>query len=101
MTYRLQLMQPTVTVNDYGEEAVVYTVTKTVHAERVRISGRRSEEVREHFPDYSVRYNIRNQNEVDENWRVQEVGGHLYTVTNIEPYKNRGMLQLICERVNE
>lgn len=101
MKYKLVLLQPSTVENDFGEGKTTYTQTAIVHAERVKANGRRSEEVGEHFPDYSVEFNIRDAHTVDENWRVQQQGGHLYTVTNIIPNIDKGMLTLICERVNE
>ena len=53
------------------------------------------------FTDYRVSYNIRSAHPVKENWRVQELGGYLYTVVAIEPNKDKGFKTLICERVNE
>lgn len=97
----LTLKQPTEVTNTFGERAVTYTDTVTVHAERVKHSGGRSEEVGEHFPDYRVEFNIRDAHTVGENWRVQQLGGYLYTVTAIEPNLDRGYKTLICVRVNE
>ena len=101
MKYRLTLLEPTQTTNDFGEEVTTYTDTVTVHAERVKHTGNRSEEVGEHFPDYRVSWNIRDAHTVAENWRVQQLGGYLYTVVAIEPNIDRGYKTLICERVNE
>lgn len=101
MKYRLRLLQPVAATNDYGEEATTYQETRTVWAERVKQSGNRSEEVGEHFPDYRAEFNIRNAHPIEENWRVQQLGGYLYTVTNIIPNLDRGMNTLVCERVNE
>jgi len=101
MRYMLQILQPTTVENDFGEQTVVWSLTNTVHAERVKATGRRAEEVSEHFPDYSVQFNIRDAHTISENWRVQQLGGHLYTVVAIIPNINRGMLTLNCERVNE
>lgn len=84
-----------------GAETVTYTKTRTVWAERVRATGNRSEEVGEHFPDYTVEFNIRDAHPVQENWRVQQLGGYLYTVTNIVPNLDKGYKTLLCERVNE
>ena len=47
MKYRLQLLKPTATTNDYGEEATTYEPIRTVWAERKKQSGNRSEEVGE------------------------------------------------------
>lgn len=101
MRHRITLLEPVTETNDYGEEKTAYAVTRTVHAERVKQSGSRSEEVGEHFPDYRAEFNIRDAHPVQENWRVQQSGGHLYTVTNIIPNPDRGYKTLVCVRVNE
>lgn len=101
MKYRLKLLQPVKVTSKSGAETTTYQETVTVHAERVRNSGRRSEEVGEHFPDYHVEFNIRDAHTVAENWRVQQLGGYVYTVTNIVPNLDKGYKTLICERLNE
>lgn len=101
MKYRLQLLEPVTATDRFGEESTDYQPTRIIHAERVKLSGNRSEEVGEHFPDYRVEFRIRDVHPVDENWRVQQLGGYLYTVTNIVPNVDRGMKTLVCTRVNE
>lgn len=101
MKYRITLLQPTAVTNAYGEESTTYEATRTVWAQRVKQSGSRHDEVGEHFPDYRAEFNIRDAHTVKENWRVQQLGGCLYTVTAIIPNLDRGMNTLICERVNE
>lgn len=101
MKYKITLLEPVRTETTFGDEAVTYEATRTVWAERVKTSGRRSEEVGEHFADYSVEYNIRDAHPIQENWRVQQLGGYLYTVTNIIPNLDRGYKTLVCVRVNE
>lgn len=101
MKYRITLLQPSSTQTRFGDETITWTATATVHAERVKASGRRSEEVGEHFADYSVEFNIRDAHTVGEGWRVQQLGGYLYTVTNIIPNLDRGYKTLVCQRVNE
>lgn len=101
MKYRLKLLQPTASTNAYGEETATYKETRTVWAQRVKQSGSRSEEVGEHFPNYRAEFNVRDAHLVKENWRVQQLGGYLYTVTNVIPNIDRGMNTLVCERVNE
>ena len=101
MTHKLRLLKPTYGASGFGEEETTYTETATVWAERAKLSGNRSNEVGEHFPAYSAVFNIRAAHEVGENWRAEEIGGHLYTVTNIEPNARRGYNALFCERVNE
>lgn len=101
MRYKLQLLEPVRVEGALGSKKVSYEVRQTVSAERVRLSGQRSDQVGEHFPDYSARFNIRDFYRVDENWRVRQLGGHLYNVVAIEPNRERGFLTLICDRVNE
>lgn len=101
MDTKLRLLRPEVVTDGFGSEKTVWTETKTVWAERRRMSGTYGVELGERFPDYHAEFNIRDAHEVDENWRVEQLGGHLYTVTNIEPNRKRGMLTLRCERVNE
>lgn len=101
LKYRLNLLEPKRVTDRMGAETVTYTKTRTVWAERVRATGNMSEEVGEHFPDYTVEFNIRDAHPVQENWRVQQLGGYLYTVTNIVPNLDKGYKTLLCERVNE
>ena len=101
LKYKLELLEPKRTTDRMGAEKVEYTKTRTVWAERVRATGSRGEEVGEHFPDYTVEFNIRDAHPVQENWRVQQLGGYLYTVTNIVPNLEKGYKTLLCERVNE
>lgn len=101
LKYRVELLQPQRTTDRMGAECTEYVPQRTVHAERVKASGQRSEEVGEHFPDYHVEYNIRDVHPVEENWRVRQIGGYLYTVVSIIPNLDRGYKTLICDRVNE
>lgn len=101
LKYKLVLLEPQRVIDKMGAEVIEYIETSTVHAERVKTSGSRSEEVGEHFPNYSAEFNIRDAHRVEENWRVQQVGGHLYTVVAIVPNLDRGYKTLMCDRVNE
>ncbi len=101
MKYKIEILVPSFTKDRMGARAITYKAGPAVWAERVSATGRRSEEAAEHFPDYSVRFNIRDAHHVEENWRVRQADGHLYTVTAIIPNKDRGYNTLICERVNE
>ncbi len=101
LMFLVTLLRPEHTTNAFGEETVSYVETVTADAERVQYSGRRSEEVGEHFPDYGVQWNIHEAHEVGENWRLRDENCYLYTVTNIIPNRRRGYNTLICVRVNE
>lgn len=102
MRYRLKTFEPVADTDQWGDEAPKGFVERaTIHAERVKFSGNRSEEVGEHFPDYRVEFNIRDAHPVKELWRVEQLGGYLYTVTNVIPNIDRGMKTLVCERVNQ
>lgn len=101
MRNKLELLRPVYDVDGYGSDETSYVSVRTVWAERVKLSGNRSDEVDEHFPDYRAEFNIRYAHPVEENWRVRQLGGHLYTVTNIIPNIEKGMKTLVCDRVNE
>lgn len=101
MKYKITLLKPERVTDRMGAETTTYAETCTVHAERVKAKGNRSEEVGEHFPDYAAEFNIRDAHPVQENWRVQHLGGYLYTVVAIIPNPDRGYKTLLCERVNE
>lgn len=101
LKYKLTILGPKRTTDRMGAETVTYVETRTVHAERVRATGNRSEEVSEHFPDYVAEFNIRDAHPIAENWRVQQAGGYLYTVVAIIPNLDRGYKTLMCDRVNE
>jgi head-tail adaptor len=101
LKYKLTLLEPQRTTDRMGSERTQYVETRTVWAERVNITGNRSEEVGEHFPDYSTQYNIRDAHPIAENWRVRQLGGYMYTVVAILPNLDRGYKTLVCERVNE
>lgn len=98
---KLRLLRPEFDVNQYGEGEPSYVDAGTVWAERVKLRGNRSEEAGEHFPDYRAEFNIRCAHTVEENWRAQHLGGHLYEIVAIVPNIRRGMITLVCERVNE
>lgn len=101
MRYRLRVERPEVVVDEFRAETTRWVEVRTIWAERVKNTGRRHEEAAELFPDHSAEYNVRIQHDVKENWRVEEIGGHRYTVTATIPNVDRGMLTLICERLNE
>ncbi len=101
MKSRLVILQPVTEANAYGEERQTWVELRTVHAERKDYRGQRSEEVGEHFPDYSVRFLIRDAHPIEENWRVRCLGDYLYTVVAILKNIDRGYRELVCQRVNE
>ena len=103
MKYRLTLQEPQLVTNTFGEKEQIFVTRRTVWAERVKLTGRRSEEVAEHFADYTTQYRIRDAHPIAEGWHVRQLGrdGHTYIVCAIEPNRDRGMLTLFCERLNE
>ena len=98
----LDIMEPVRTTNSFGEEKVEYSPARRIHAYMLAQRGNRSEEVQEHFPNYTAQFVIRSEHRIADNWRVRHYGGYLYTVTNIVPYGHaRAYKTLQCERVNE
>lgn len=101
MRHWLLILHPEIEVNEVGEEKPTWKQCCRIHAERVKLSGHRSEEVGEHFPDYRTEFNIRDIHTVEANWRVQQLGGELFTVVAVLPNLEKGYKTLVCERVNE
>ena len=105
MRYRLELLRPERRVDEYGSESVTFVHAGTAHAERVKATGVRSEEAGEHFPAYSVSWNVHDAHPVAENRRVRQFSPpgqpYTYVVTNVVPLRERGMLTLVTERLNE
>lgn len=97
----LQILKPTYTTTMSGAEDVDYVETQIVHGERVSVSTSRKDEVGEHFPDVSVQFNIRSVFHIEENWRVKQIDGYLYTVVGVIPHKLKQFNTIILERVNE
>lgn len=100
MKTRLRILRPITTEGELGGESLEWVETATVHAERVKQTGSNTLIVGEHFPDYRTEFNIRDAHEVEENWRVEQLGGYLYNVANVIPNIDRGMKTLVCDRVN-
>lgn len=100
LRYRLTLLKPVASSGKFGSEKKAYENVRTVWAERVKVSPTLVEDLGEIFSDYTVEWNIRDSHPVDEKWRVEQKGGHLYDVINVIPNHDRGMLTLRCRRVN-
>ena len=101
MNCKLRIYRPESSKDGFGAKESKYVEVATVWAERKKVTPRFVEELGELFSDYTVEYNIRDAHKIDEHWRVEELGGHKYNVTNIIPNRDRGMLTLRCERVNK
>lgn len=101
MRHMLRILRPMGGGDGFGEAtATGWAEVRVVHAERVKMSGKRSREASELFPRIHTEWNIRDTHPIDQNWRVEQLGGHLYDVVAIVPNEDRGMNTLICERVN-
>lgn len=96
----VDILKPKQVDSGYGGKQTEFETSSTVYASRVKLSGKRAEVIGEHFPDYSAAFDVWFCTEVEENWRLQEHGGMLYTITNIIPNEEKDLLTLICERVN-
>ena len=84
-----------------GAGRTEYVPTRVVRAERVRATGRRSEEVGDHFPAHTAEFTLRDAHPVQEHWRGQLLGGNLQTIVSIIPNRDKGYNTLLCDRVNE
>lgn len=103
MRDRLTLYAPVVTRTGSGAHRGEYSERATVWAERARLNGSSTDETGEHFAEYSAEWHIRDRHEVAEGWQVTEATRPAvrYRVNSIIPNKARGMLTLICKRLNQ
>lgn len=101
MRYKLEMFRPERVTDNFGAEKDTFVSVGICHAERVKITGTARDEVGEHFADYRAVFRVRDAHAIKEQWRVQELGGLLYVVASIEPNRERGMLTLNCERLNQ
>lgn len=102
LKYRLRLLMPIISASEFGSAAKKeYKEVATVYAERVKFSGQRREEAGAPFADYRAEFNVHYSDKVKAGWRAEQLGGHNYMVVSTVPNLDRGMLTLICERVNE
>lgn len=101
MKHWLLVLHPVIVQNEVGEEETTWKECCRIHAERVKQTGHRSEEVAEHFPDIRTEFNIRDVHTVEANWRVKQLGGELFNVVAVLPNLDKGYKTLVCERVNE
>lgn len=100
LTESIELLRPATGVSASGEKARGFEPCRRVHAERVQLAGRGSLEVGEQFADYSARWRIRDAHRaVAPGWRVRACG-LIFNILAVEPNRRRGMLTLICERIN-
>lgn len=102
MIYLLEILKPDYEAGAGGSQSIVYRTLGKARAERVRLTGRRVDEVGEHFADYSAAWRVRASVPCKENWRLHEPASDiLYSVTHIEPEPRIGSKVIYCERVNE
>lgn len=104
LCYRLVLLRPATLTSPSGEvRAAEWQPWRTVRAERVRLSGRGSQQAGEQFADYTAQWRIRDAHAaVRPGWRVQQPDEPdvVFSVVAVEPNRRRGFLTLICERLN-
>ncbi len=101
MRYKLRLLKPVKVTDGLGSQKPKYVEQAVVHAERVQMRDTPRDEVGEHFSGYTTEWRIRDAHEVDEDWQVEQLGGHLYIVVGVIPNRERGMLTLRCRRLNQ
>jgi head-tail adaptor len=72
-----------------------------IWAERLKYDGRRSEEVGEHFADYTATYRTRINHNLVEHWRVTDMSTNCeFVIDNIVPNKARGLQTIYCTKLN-
>lgn len=101
--YKLKTYMPTSTVSEFGGERISYTEVSEVYGWQQEIRGTYKNEADEMFSDYDVRWHIKigASNNIREGWRLQQLGGCLYLVTNVIQDRSNNSNIFVCEKVNE
>ena len=100
LTEFVELYEPAVNKNDFGEEVVTFPKGVRVHAEVVWRSGHISQEASELFPDGRIEVVIYSAHRVAKKWQLV-YAGVTYSVGAIEHNRRRGLKRLVCDKVNE
>lgn len=101
LNYVVTILGPCEETNAFGEKSLTWVKVRTVRAERVSLTGRRSEEVAEHFSDLRSMWNIRKVHPVRPNWRMKDSDGFTHVIVAVEPNRRREFNTLVCERLND
>ena len=102
MRDKVTFYRPTTVVNAFGEAEQTWLGAGTVHAERVKRTDSRSDEVGEHFASARVTWLVRDAHTVRANWRLADSRtGEMFVILAVTPHRERGYNELLCELYNE
>jgi head-tail adaptor len=89
-------------IDKFGAASSVWVEHETpIWAECDKYVGKLSEEVGEHFADYTAVYRTRINHKLIEHWRVIDVStGCEFVIDNIILNKERGLQTLYCSKLN-
>lgn len=100
MTERVTLRAPSVEVDGFGAETTTWTDYRTVRAEVRWTSGSTRAEASELFQDVRLEVVVRSAHPVGDRWRLV-FSGVEYNIAAVERNRVKGLLRLLCEKVNQ
>ena len=100
LTERIEILQPDVATNDFGEETTNWVSIYTTKARLVHTGGNRTVQNDEIFYSYTKTFQIRNYVPVQEYDRILW-NGKQYRILDIEPEKQQQQITIKTELVND
>lgn len=100
LSERIEILQPDVATNDFGEESTNWVSIYTTKARLVHTGGNRTIQNDEIFYSYTKTFQIRNYVPVQEYDRILW-NGKQYRILDIEPDKQQQQITIKTELVND
>ena len=96
----IEIWEPTIVVNDYGEQTTTYTLKYTTRARLLHSGGTRSYNNDELFFPYIKEFQVRQYVPVDELCRIKW-NNKFYKILDITPNRDQQELDIKCELIND
>lgn len=100
LTERINVLQPVVTTNDYGEETTTWQNVYNTKARLVHTGGNRMNVNNEIFYNYTKTFQIRSYVPIQEYDRILW-DGKQYRILDIEPDRQQQQITVKTELVND
>ena len=100
LTERIEILQPDVATNDFGEETTNWVSIYTTKARLVHTGGNRMNVNDEILYTYTKTFQIRNYVPVQDFYRILW-NGKQYRILDIEPEKQQQQITIKTELVND
>ena len=100
MRYKINVIAPTVTRNEYGEEIESWIIVHTLRAAKKSLGGSKTIDNNEIFTTNSLEFTTHYRYNITEKMRI-ELGSDTYLINNIAEIGFREGLKITVEKINE